>query len=399
MSNDSPVTTGGETQVVLDPPVLRLATKEKDQNELHRLSFAGHLLAEEDNIKSGIVYSILKSAWRPKGGLEVHEQSKNTFIFILSDEQEKERIFRESPWFVKGSHIVLKEWPDSQRFDEIAFSHSAFWVQVHGLPKGCMTPENIQLIGSLFPRLISWDKSTLGGLESFLRLRVAIDVHSPLLTSFQFRIQGDEICSAEFKYEKLVDFCYQCGMLGHTNKFCNDFRRTAEDGNDVTQPKPQYGPHLRAPAYSPRKHFGSIRAAKHVTQSNDVYPIKPAQLRHAAKETLPDTPTNAEQRKFQDVASFAEPRVSTDAGRRVNLLFSQTPPNALIEANPSSRDMITTPDGSSISSLSPTVTPGQKSPPLNAMETNATACPFDLPPEPSSNLDSVPEPQYYACPL
>ncbi|GLT85697.1 hypothetical protein SLE2022_038780 [Rubroshorea leprosula] len=254
-----------------DTPVLRLTTNEPDYSELHRFSFARQLLAEDGDIRSGLVYGILKSAWRPKGGLEVHEQSKNTFIFILSGETEKNRIFRESPWFVKGSHLVIKDWPSSQRFDEISFSHSEFWVQVHGLPKGCMTLENVQRIGSLFPRLISWDQSTLGGLESFLHLRVEIDVHTPLLTGFQFQQQGDQVWTTAFKYEKLVDFCYRCGMLGHTQKSCDDFRWKDDDGNYISQPRPQYGPQLRTVAYSPKKHFGSIREG---AKSQPIYHAK-----------------------------------------------------------------------------------------------------------------------------
>ncbi|GLT95178.1 hypothetical protein SLE2022_128740 [Rubroshorea leprosula] len=187
MVNTRPLTAGGGSRSRLDTSVLRLATKEMDHGELHHFSFVGHLIANEEDIRSGVVYSILKSAWRPKGGLEVHEQSKNTYIFILSNEKEKDQIFWESPWFVKGSHIVLKDWHASQRFDEIGFSHSKFWLQVHSLSKVCMTLDNVQLIGSLFPHLISWDKSTLGRLESFLRLRVEIDVHVPLLSRFQFK--------------------------------------------------------------------------------------------------------------------------------------------------------------------------------------------------------------------
>ncbi|GLT76363.1 hypothetical protein SLA2020_480310 [Shorea laevis] len=262
MNTHPPLTTGGDSRSRQDTSILRLAPTDTNHSEIPRFSFAGYLLANEDDIRSGVVYSILKSAWRPKGGLEVHEQSKNTFIFILSDEKERERIFQESPWFVKGSHLVLKEWLASQRFEEIVFSRLEFWVQVHGLPKGCMTSENIQRIDSLFPRLISWDKSTLGGLESFLRLRVEIDVHVPLLSGFQFQQEGDEVWTAEFKYEKLVDFCYRCGMLGHTKKSCDDFRWKDEDGNYISLPRPQYGPQLRALAYSPRRHFGALREGK-----------------------------------------------------------------------------------------------------------------------------------------
>lgn len=110
VASTRPVIVEGGSRPDREVPILRLATKETTQNELRRYSFAGHLLAHEDDIRSGVVYNILKSAWRPKGGLEMHEQSKNTYIFILSDEKEKERIFCEAPWFVKGSHLVLKDW-------------------------------------------------------------------------------------------------------------------------------------------------------------------------------------------------------------------------------------------------------------------------------------------------
>ncbi|GLT61411.1 hypothetical protein SLA2020_341210 [Shorea laevis] len=316
MATNHPLAVGGASRSGRDTPILRLATKETDPGGRHRFSFAGHLLAEEDDIRSGVVYSILKNAWRPKGGLEVHEQSKNTYIFILSDEKEKDRILQESPWFVKGSHIVLKEWPISQRFDELVFSCSEFWVQVHGLPKGCMTLENVQLIGSLFPRLISWDQSTLGGLESFLHLRVEIDVQAPLLSGFQFQQLGEDIWNAEFKYEKLGDFCYTCGRLGHTKKSCEDSRWKADEGIHVPQPKTKYGPHLRVAAYSPRRHYGSIREGK---KSLQTYEVNPAQVEVDKQEAglliMPTKPvehkTLATEREIPEVGSAEQ----TDEGR------------------------------------------------------------------------------------
>ncbi|GLT35681.1 hypothetical protein SLA2020_101120 [Shorea laevis] len=252
---------GATVSLPLDhTPVVRLdSTQEHEADELHRFSCAGRLITTHKDIRSGLVYGILKSAWSPKGGLELHEQSKHTYVFILSDEKEKQRIFSSSPWSVKGFHLILKDWPRSQRFDEIDFSRMEFWVQVHGLPKDAMTVENAKRIGSLFPRLISWDESTLGGQESFLRLRVEIDLHVPLLTGFQIAGSEAELKLAKFKYEKLADFCYQCGMLDHTMKTCADYHWTDEDGTYTSQARPAYGPSLRAPIYSPRRHFGALR--------------------------------------------------------------------------------------------------------------------------------------------
>ncbi|GLT96990.1 hypothetical protein SLE2022_145780 [Rubroshorea leprosula] len=212
-------------------------------------------------------------------------------------------------------------------------------------------------------------------------------------------MQGDEICSVEFKYKKLVDFCYRCGMLGHTQKSYNDFRWKDEDGNYVTQPRPQYGPHMRAPVYSSRKHFGSIRAAKHVPQINDVHPAKTAQFWCDAEQTTTDTPAHAEQRLFDDVEGPAKQSESTDAKRHMNLPHSRTSFNALIEVNPPTRNIITHAAGSSISPLPPTVTLGPKTPPLNAMETDAETCLSDKLLEISSNPKPVPKFRHSTYPI
>ncbi|GLT51959.1 hypothetical protein SLA2020_253280 [Shorea laevis] len=169
-----------------------------------------------------------------------------------------------------------------------------------------MPQENIQLIGSLFPRLISWDNSTLGGLESFLRLRVEIDVHVPLLSGFQFQKPGDEICSANFKYEKLLDFCCRCGMLGHTQKSCNDFRWKDDDGNYITQSRPQYGPHMRAQAYSPRRYFGSIREGKQTTIMHVGAPANSPPIQRMDMHTTMEELSPAENKLLADVDAVGE---------------------------------------------------------------------------------------------
>ncbi|KAL0463455.1 UNVERIFIED_CONTAM: putative mitochondrial protein [Sesamum latifolium] len=55
---------------------------------------------------------------------------------------------------------------------------------------------------------------------SFLRLRVALDVSKPLLRALKIRtVLGDEHLVA-FTYERLPNFYYLCGRLGHISKWC-----------------------------------------------------------------------------------------------------------------------------------------------------------------------------------
>ncbi|GLU00823.1 hypothetical protein SLE2022_181630 [Rubroshorea leprosula] len=93
-----------------------------------------------------------------------------------------------------------------------------------------MIEENAKRIGSLFPRLISWDASTLGGLESFMRLRVEVDIHLPLLTGFRIDISKEHMKLAKFHYVKLIDFCYQYGMLGTLSKLVMTIDRQMKKG-------------------------------------------------------------------------------------------------------------------------------------------------------------------------
>lgn len=62
---------------------------------------------------------------------------------------------------------------------------------------------------------------------------------------------GETWSWANFKYEKLPSFCFFCGILGHTDKFCEKFF----DYPDKSVEK-LFGAWLRAPFKKPMRDFG-----------------------------------------------------------------------------------------------------------------------------------------------
>jgi hypothetical protein len=56
--------------------------------------------------------------------------------------------------------------------------------------------------------------------KSYLRLLVEIDVSKPLKPSFLFHRQGGDAIWVFLKYERLGDYCMDCGMISHKKHGC-----------------------------------------------------------------------------------------------------------------------------------------------------------------------------------
>ena len=64
-----------------------------------------------------------------------------------------------------------------------------------------------------------WNKWVI---RSFLKVRVAVDVEKPLVAGFWVSRGDKRMVWAEVRYEKIVDFYFGCGRLGHVLKNCEE---------------------------------------------------------------------------------------------------------------------------------------------------------------------------------
>jgi hypothetical protein len=116
----------------------------------------------------------------------------------------------------------LKYWDNASTYSDTDFSTGAFWVQVHGLPLDMTSEKDAHSIGSCFGDLLKIDYADSGLLcrKSFIRLRVQINLMDPLAPGFTHRRPPKEPTWIQYKYERLFDFCYTCGRLGHLSFSC-----------------------------------------------------------------------------------------------------------------------------------------------------------------------------------
>ncbi|PPR99732.1 hypothetical protein GOBAR_AA20934 [Gossypium barbadense] len=103
------------------------------------------------------------------------------------------------------------------------FRMSPFWLRVYNLPLEFMDRQMAVDVGNALGELVAIDwKDRFGGWTEFIRIKVKIDILKLLRRVVRIidKDGGEKI--GVIKYERLPDFCYVCGLIGHTLKMCSN---------------------------------------------------------------------------------------------------------------------------------------------------------------------------------
>ncbi|KAK1583127.1 hypothetical protein Q3G72_021208 [Acer saccharum] len=164
-----------------------------------------------------------------KDDVQIEPFKDNTFAFHFQNPKDKRKIILGGRGavgleFFIDALIVLEEPEGRGDIHKIKFDKIEFWVQIHNAPRICMTKDIGRFLGSIIGEVIGVDGGggDLGshGME-FLRVWVLLEIDKPLRRCLRVDVMGDGVESVMLlKYERLPDFCFRCGYLGHTVKEC-----------------------------------------------------------------------------------------------------------------------------------------------------------------------------------
>ncbi|KAG5556475.1 hypothetical protein RHGRI_006921 [Rhododendron griersonianum] len=203
------------------PDSISLDVSSEGSNEYPNFVLVGKIISARKPHRQG-VFNVINKAWRTRGNFSISVWRDSFYAFTFYLEEDLIKITNQAPWSVMGGLLVLARWNHDMTIEDLDFSHSPFWVQIHGLPLGQMNRKNGEAIASLIGKLDSsgmkaFDTSTF---KDYLRLRIIIDITKPLKKGFFLKRREKEDLWVRFKYERLSDFCYVCGLIGHGLNDC-----------------------------------------------------------------------------------------------------------------------------------------------------------------------------------
>jgi hypothetical protein len=164
----------------------------------------------------------------------------------MQNPYDQERILQGNPWIFRNSWLIVKPWDRETDPRTIDFDHVPVWIQLWGLPHHCKTKAMGRHLGSLTGEVENFEVYEYSGKKLIIKIKVAINVHKPIPSEIHVGNPTNGNCWVDFRYEKLPQFCFNCGLIGHAASLCHNQALNMETLAPL-------GPWIRSTQYGKRK--------------------------------------------------------------------------------------------------------------------------------------------------
>ncbi|XP_042942846.1 uncharacterized protein LOC122277028 [Carya illinoinensis] len=186
----------------------------------------------------------MRRVWRPTKNIKFRDLTQGLMLVEFDEPRDKVRVLHDGPWTFNKQLVLTKEFEGHLQAHEVSMTTADFWVRIHDLPMIACNEYVGKLIGDTLGKVIEvdvdYDDLAWG---EYMRVRLALDITKPLLRRKRISLGDHREYWVRFTYERLPDFCYQCGRLGHSHKECDSWKIRSTDPKEESLP---YGQWLRA---------------------------------------------------------------------------------------------------------------------------------------------------------
>ena len=225
----------------------------------------------------------LRMVWKTNKSVQISEVEDEVFMVEFGDGRDKKKIMEMRPWSYEKQLIILQEFEGEQTPKEVVLKWSPFWIQIHNLPLKSRTKETGYSIGATIGEVVKVDVAENGvQWGKCLRVRVMVDVTRRLIRGKRVTIEGVEGRWVQFKYERLPNFCYQCGLLNHDMKDCTEVKKS---GDQSEMKELQYGAWLRGEVFrKPVRETDQTGRREQMYKAEEINKGRSAQMKLVAKQ-------------------------------------------------------------------------------------------------------------------
>lgn len=161
------------------------------------------------------------SVWKTRKSFDIWQVGDHLFLFVLELANDVERVLSSEPWSFDKHLVLFRRLEGARYVRSLNFTSINFWVQLHGLPMNRLDISMGIQIGKTTGIVSPHGREAKMIAGDFLRVRVEVDVSKPLCRGRKVILDDEEEVWVSFRYEKLPNFCYWCGMFCHDDKDCD----------------------------------------------------------------------------------------------------------------------------------------------------------------------------------
>jgi hypothetical protein len=205
--------------------------------------------------------------------VEIQDLNKNLFLFKFSSKKEADLVCKNGLWSFDRNLLILNRISGNEQPSELAMNKASLWVRVYDLPLKLRSEAMAKKLGNILGMFEEMDMKEVNTMRKFLRIRTSLDLTKPLKRGSKLHFQGKDIW-VDYKYERLPNFCFVCGRIGHQMRDCEDTDEHNQEGYSEIEEKDQaFRPWLRASplpklTYEPSKESSSSACSRSLFPSH-----------------------------------------------------------------------------------------------------------------------------------
>ncbi|XP_074323435.1 uncharacterized protein LOC141660354 [Apium graveolens] len=150
----------------------------------------GRFLTEK-NINFQVMKNVLASIWRPREGMDFYDLGGLRYSFIFYHALDLQKVIEGGPWTFEQSLLLYHKLEANEDAHTIQLNKMEIWVQVYDLPVGMISEKLLEGIGNYVGTFVKSDPQNIqGGWRVFYRIRVVMDVNTPIKRRMKLKREG-----------------------------------------------------------------------------------------------------------------------------------------------------------------------------------------------------------------